>query len=320
MWFVGSDWADQHHDLAILDGAGQVVTTFRVPHSVEGMAKIHATLHALTDQPEQVVCVVETAQGLLITSLLEAGWSVYPVHPTSLRQLRHASGAKTDALDARLLARKGHADWPDVRRLTPDSPLIQELKTLTRDQDTLIQERTRLLNQLTACLKAYCPAMVGVFSSLCRPVLARLSHPASGAGSHRGGHRGAPAQDPLSARTYQSRAGARTFCSAALAGSRSGQSALDAGPGGATGGRPGPDSSLRPGHHYAQHADAPLFASLPGAGKRLAPRLLAEWGDDRSRYLDASQVQAVAGTAPVLVAYRRVHRRTACVQPWRQAL
>lgn len=44
-----------------------------------------------------------------------------------------------------------------------------------------------------------------------------------------------------------------------------------------------------------QHADAPLFASLPGAGPRLAPSLLAEWGDDRDRYPGAASVQELAG-------------------------
>jgi len=51
---------------------------------------------------------------------------------------------------------------------------------------------------------------------------------------------------------------------------------------------------------FKLHSDSMLFASLPGAGMRLAPRLLAEWGDDRERFLNASVVQALAGTSPVL--------------------
>jgi transposase len=59
----------------------------------------------------------------------------------------------------------------------------------------------------------------------------------------------------------------------------------------------------------AQHVDSTLFASLPGAGRRFAPRLLAEWGDDRSRYGSAASVQSLTGTAPVLLhsgTWRRV--------------
>jgi transposase len=50
---------------------------------------------------------------------------------------------------------------------------------------------------------------------------------------------------------------------------------------------------------FQAHADQPIFSGLPGAGKRLAPRLLAEWGDDRSRYASAASVQAPGGTSPV---------------------
>jgi Transposase IS116/IS110/IS902 family len=71
------------------------------------------------------------------------------------------------------------------------------------------------------------------------------------------------------------------------------------------------------------HPDNSLFSSLPGAGKRLAPRLLAEWGDDRKRYTGASSIQALAGTSPVAYqsgSYRKAHKRYACVKPWRNAL
>src|SRR5262249_51876621 len=59
----------------------------------------------------------------------------------------------------------------DLRRLAPDSPLVRELKVLTRDQDGLIQSQTRLVNQLTACLKAYYPvAQDGLIQSQTRLV------------------------------------------------------------------------------------------------------------------------------------------------------
>jgi len=42
-----------------------------------------------------------------------------------------------------------------------------------------------------------------------------------------------------------------------------------------------------------------LFGSLPGAGKKLAPRLPAELGDDRERFDSPQALQCYAGTAPV---------------------
>jgi transposase len=74
---------------------------------------------------------------------------------------------------------------------------------------------------------------------------------------------------------------------------------------------------------FLTHPDRELFAALPGAGKRLAPRLLAEIGDDRSRYADAASLQALAGTSPVLFQsgmYLKAHRRYGCIKPLRNAL
>jgi transposase len=115
---------------------------------------------------EQIACIVETTNGLLITALLEAGIAVYPVNPKTLERWRSPAGAKTDAIDAYLLARKGRSDLDQLRRLEPDSPLVQELKLLTRDQDTLVHMQTRLVNQLTACLKVYYPCALTLFAKL----------------------------------------------------------------------------------------------------------------------------------------------------------
>jgi len=74
---------------------------------------------------------------------------------------------------------------------------------------------------------------------------------------------------------------------------------------------------------FQAHADQPIFSGLPGAGKRLAPRLLAEWGDDHSRYANAASVQALGGTSPVPFEsgkHASVHQRYACIKPLRNAL
>lgn len=74
---------------------------------------------------------------------------------------------------------------------------------------------------------------------------------------------------------------------------------------------------------FLTHEDHTIFASLPRAGKRLAPRLLAEIGDDRERYQDASSLQALGGTSPVLFQsgmYSKAHRRLGCIKPLRNAL
>ena len=90
--------------------------------------------------PDELACVIETRHGLLIGALLEAGLAVYPVNPRTVDRLRKPSGAKTDAMDATLLARLGRSDLAELRRFrrirrssgAEDPP---------RDQDALIRSR-----------------------------------------------------------------------------------------------------------------------------------------------------------------------------------
>jgi transposase len=168
MFYAGIDWADQKHDTLVLDEAGHQIGSLRVAHTPEGLSQLDAFLEQVTgpERKDQLACIIETTHGLLIAHLLEAGWPVYPVNPRTVDRKRSASGAKTDRIDAYLLAKTGRADFAELRRLTPDSEIVQELKVLTRDQDALIQMQTRLVNQLTACLKAYYPVALKLFAKL----------------------------------------------------------------------------------------------------------------------------------------------------------
>jgi transposase len=168
MWYTGIDWADEHHDALTIDEQGHQMGSIRVDHTPQGLTKLdHFLMQIIGSAPkEHMACIIETIHGLLIAHLLEAGWPVYPVNPRTVDRRRSASGAKTDLIDAYLLAKTGRADFADLHRLTPDSDKVAELKQLTRDQDTLIRTQTRLVNQLTACLKAYYPVALDLFSKL----------------------------------------------------------------------------------------------------------------------------------------------------------
>ena len=74
---------------------------------------------------------------------------------------------------------------------------------------------------------------------------------------------------------------------------------------------------------FARHPEHDLFGSLPGAGPKLAPRLLSEVGEDRALYESAQSLQCYAGTAPVNYASGQlhlVHLRRACNKHLRQAV
>src|SRR2546421_8445986 len=168
MFYAGIDWADQKHDGLVLDEGGRKLGSIRVSHTKEGLDKLDSWLSSLLggQSKEQMACIIETNHGLLISFLLEHGWPVYPINPRTVDRKRPASGAKTDAIDAYLLAKTGRADFTDLHRLIPDGEKVAELKGLTRDQDSLIQMQTRLVNQLTACLKAYYPVALDLFAKV----------------------------------------------------------------------------------------------------------------------------------------------------------
>lgn len=332
MWYAGIDWSDRHHDVVVIDHDGRKVASRRFAHSADGLAELTTFLRGVVPTLDQLACIIETSQGLLITALLEAGLAVYPVNPKTVDRRRAPSGAKSDPIDAYLLAKTGRSDLLDLRRLTPDSPLIQELKTLTRDQAALIESQTRLVNQLTACLKAYYPVALEFFTKLHQPCTLQflLAYPTPEAAR-------AASLEQLTA-TLKAAGHTRVETVAARIHARLRQPLLTADPiitrtkarlMQALVGQLQPllaqiaayDAEIQ--HLFLTHADSQLFTSLPGAAKRLAPRLLAEWGDDRSRYTDCGSVQALAGTAPVAHQsgqYAKAHTRYACLKPLRNAL
>jgi transposase len=334
MWYAGIDWANDHHDALVIDEKGRQVGALRIDHNPQGLAKLNAFLEQIIGAApkEQMACIIETTHGLLIAHLLEAGWPVYPVNPRTVDRRRSASGAKTDMIDAYLLAKTGRADLADLHRLTPDSEKITELKLLTRDQDSLIRTQTRLVNQLTACLKAYYPVALDLFAKLqqkstlaflqtyptpqeataaspeqIKEVLRKAKHPNPTAVASTIVER--LHQPHLQADAVITRSKARLMLALV--------------------------SQLLPlmeqiaqydkeiNTLFLTHDDHKIFESLPRAGKRLAPRLLAEIGDDRGRYQDASSLQALGGTSPVLFqsgVYSKAHRRLGCIKPLRNVL
>lgn len=334
MFYVGIDWADAKHDALVIDEAGHQLGSIRVPHTTEGLGKLDNWLGQIlgTQDKAQIACIIETTHGLLIAYLLEHGWPVYPVNPRTVDRRRSASGAKTDAIDAYLLAKTGRADFADLRRLTPDSEKVAELKMLTRDQDGLIQMQTRLVNQLTACLKDYYPVALSLFTKLQQrsSLIFLQTYPTLEAAEiasveqirqilAQAGHTNAAKVAPnifeqvhqpsLRANAVTTRTKAR-LAQALIAQLLSLVEQIA-------------DYDKEVERIFLSHEDNAVFSSLPGAGKRLAPRLLAEVGDDSSRYESAASLQALGGTSPVLFqsgTYSKAHRRLGCIKPLRNAL
>lgn len=76
--------------------------------------------------------------------------------------------------------------------------------------------------------------------------------------------------------------------------------------------------------HFEQHPDAEIMTSFPGLGLLTGARVLAEIGDDRTRFNDPRGLKAYAGSAPItrasgrktVVLHRHIkNRRLAAVGP-----
>jgi hypothetical protein len=126
--FVGDDWAEDHHDVELMDAAGRVLARKRLPEGVAGMARLHELIGAhLGDEPDeaQVSVGIETDRGPWAAALIAAGYLVFPANPLAAARFRerHAvSGAKSDAGDAHALADMVRTDSLQLRPAAGDSP------------------------------------------------------------------------------------------------------------------------------------------------------------------------------------------------------
>ena len=164
-YYLGVDWADQTHAVWVVDESGTKITARTVPHTAEGLSEWGRELDEWRAQGIELWAAIERPDGRVVDFLLDHGVVVYPVNPKALDRARdrfRQSGAKSDPFDARVLADFLRTDHAHLRALQPSSDAAQELKLLTEDCQRHIRQQTRLVNQLTATLKAYYPRALEV--------------------------------------------------------------------------------------------------------------------------------------------------------------
>ena len=168
--FAGIDWGGEHHQLCVVDQHGQRQTQLRVTHDVAGLAELRRRAAPVRDR---LPIAIERSEGLLVEQLQAAGHVVFPVSPRIAARARErykVASVKDDRFDAFVLAdtlRHEHAHW---RPLAVPSPLLAEIKALTRDRDRLLETQQAIEHQLRMILEAYHPAPVRLFSSVDRQI------------------------------------------------------------------------------------------------------------------------------------------------------
>jgi transposase len=170
---VGIDWADDHHDVCLTNEhcpeVSGTLDRFRIDQSAAGFDELHARLRQHEPDPQQILVAIETKHGLLVHDLLRQGYVVYGLNPKAVNRYkdRHTqSSAKDDARDALAMAHLLRTDrhlLQPLKLLPDDYRLLDEF---CRDLRQMVDDRTRLLNRLEACLKEYYPQAVSIFSRL----------------------------------------------------------------------------------------------------------------------------------------------------------
>src|ERR1700733_790097 len=162
--FVGDDWAEDHHDVEVMDETGKVLARKRLPEGVAGMALLHQLAGRFLGEnagDSEVLVGIETDHGPWVTALVAAGYRVFPVNPQQSARFRarhSVSGAKSDAGDAHVLADMVRTDSHQLREAAGDSPEAAGVKVLARAHKTMIWNRTREVQRLRAQLREDFPA------------------------------------------------------------------------------------------------------------------------------------------------------------------
>ena len=160
MLFVGDDWAEEHHDVELVDDAGRRLARARLPEGLEGLSRLHALIaehlpQEWADLPAEeaarrVVVGIETDRGPWVQALLAAGYVVFAINPMQVARYRErhsTSGAKSDAGDAHVLAEIVRLDREHHRPVAGDSPNAEAVKLLARTHQSMIWDRTRQVLQ-----------------------------------------------------------------------------------------------------------------------------------------------------------------------------
>ena len=312
--FVGDDWAEDHHDVEVMDEAGTVLAKKRLPEGVAGMTGLHELTGRFVPGDAgdaEVVIGIETDRGPWVAALVAAGYTVFPVNPLQASRYRErhgVSGAKSDGADAHMLADMVRTDSHQLRPAAGDSPEAEAIKVVARTHKTLIWDRTRAVQRLRHQLREYFPAALEAFEDLdvadTLELLGKAPDPARAARLTR-----AQVSAALKRARRRNIADKATAILAALRGEHLGQ------PPALTAAYAATARSLiavittlndqvmilqeQVRDHFRRHPDAEIYQSQPGLAAVLGARVLGEFGDDPHRYADAKSRKNYGGTSPI---------------------
>lgn len=326
--YCGIDWAEGHHDIAVVDTEGKLLASRRIGDDLAGLNKLCTILteHSHPDQTP-VPVAIETPRGLFVSSLRDRGFPVYAINPLSAARYRDrhsVSRKKSDAQDAAVLANILRTDSHAHRRMAEDSELVRAISVLARAQQDAVWKRQNLSNEIRSLLREYYPASLIAFpkgkllqsaeaSRILRAAptparalrlgIPRITQLLRNAGRTRYLEREATRLHRiLRSNTLQMPESVEQAYGAQLIAMFSemdaAREAVD-------------DPTQKTEELFLTHADAAIITSMPGLANTTGARILAEMGDDPDRFSSASSLKAYSGAAPVTRASGKSHAVTA---------
>ena len=330
--WIGIDWADEKHDVSIYDVASGKQEALIVRQNPEALQEWLGQLRCKYERG-YVAVVLEQGRGGLLNALMGCEFLVlYIINPKSLSSFREAfygSGATSDPVDAELMREMVRQNPSRFRAWRPDDVQTRSLRLLSEGRRDLVNQTTALTNRLTALLKGYYPqalAWVGAPNTAWAcdfleqwPSLQSLQissrrqilrfyekHPRAAIDLEEQLKQFQEArvltQDEAvlesSVLMVQTLVSQLRLLLASIA-----------------------EFDRKIATLFRKHPDRPIFESFPGAGAALAPRLTAAFGTDRDRFQAATEMQELAGIAPVTEKSGKklfVHWRYACPKFVRQ--
>jgi len=323
---VGLDWGDTSHEVALWDGQRRTCSSERIEHTP---LALRAWIEALRARfgGARIAVAIEQSRGAVFDAL--SGYpfvTLYPINPRSAARYReafHPSLSKDDPTDAASLLDLLHKHRDKLRPFAADDASTRLLRLLTEDRRGLVDQRTQHVQRVTDRLKTYYPqalrwagalttaqacdfldrwptlqAIQGARPSAVRAFYERHHHAAAWIDQKLAEIRAEVAFHDDQVITdsavllIEGEVAQIRVLSASIATYDRKISAV-----------------------FAAHQDAPIFASFPGAGAQLAPRLAAAFGTDRHRFDSAVDIATRSGIAPVLRRSGKtatVHMRWAC--------
>lgn len=310
--YVGIDWADEENVYQSQDEGSKERKRGTIKQTAEDLTEWIMAARQKIPVASRIAIALEQSRGGLIHFLQQFDFLIlYLINPKSLAKFREVfrpSGPKDDPDDSGCLLDLVVYHREKLHAWQPDNEETRKLSTLCELRRKLVDQRSSIVNTMISYLKFFFPQALNWIGDLTTPMacdflkkwptLQAIKHARQGTVGkfYRTHHsrneekiqqriaeiqKAVPiTSDPAIIDPYSVAVVNYARIVAEL------NRMID-----------GYDKQIE--NLFAQHPDRDLFASLPGAGAVMAPRLLTAIGSDRNRYQSAVEIQRYSGIAPV---------------------